>query len=398
MKANYPVEFMAALLSTEIGNTDKIVSNVSECRRTGITVLPPNVNKSGLEFTVEVMPDGSEAVRFGLGAVKNVGEGAARAVVAARTRLGSAGFGSLDGFCREVDWSIVGKKAVECLAKCGALDDFGDRAAICARLESAIAAAQQHQKAVARGQMDLFGNGLAPVVSAAPARVEGPAGNPREILSWEKELLGFYLSSHPLQSVLGKGIGRGLATIIDLSTARQPGDKVRLVGMVVSVRRISTRNDRTMAIIEFEDLTGSIELVAFPDTYEQFAEHWEPDRILEVTAKLDKRGEQLQLICESATTELSAIVALPAPSRTVHLTVPASDDIWNDIRLMQSIDEILNRFEGDDQVVIHLGNHLKPTALKSRKHRIEWSRNLEAALRDILSTETIRVEEPAQAS
>lgn len=398
MKANYPVEFMAALLSTEIGNTDKIVSNVSECRRSGIAVLPPNVNKSGLEFTVEAMPDGSEAVRFGLGAVKNVGEGAARAVVAARERSGPDGFGSLDGFCREVDWSVVGKKAVECLAKCGALDDFGNRTAICARLESAISAAQQHQKAIARGQMDLFGGSMSPASTASAARVEGPADNPREILGWEKELLGFYLSSHPLQSVLGQGVGRGLATIIDLSTNRQPGEKVRLIGMVVSVRRIATRNDRTMAIVEFEDLTGSIELVAFPDTYEQFQEHWEPDRIIEVTAKIDKRGEQLQLICESATTELSAIVAIPALRRTVHLTVPASEDVWNDIRLMQQIDSILNRFEGDDQVVIHLGNHLKPAALKSRKHRIEWSRNLEEALRGILATETIRVEEPARAS
>jgi DNA polymerase-3 subunit alpha len=293
----------------------------------------------------------------------------------------------------------VGKKAVECLAKCGALDDFGDRAAICARLESSITAAQQHQKALARGQMDLFGGVMAPAPSApALGPRTGPKPNPREILAWEKELLGFYLSSHPLQSVFDAGMSNGLTTVIALSTTRQAGDRVRMVGMVVSVRRVNTRKDRTMAIIDFEDLTGNIELVAFPETFEQFAELWEPDQIIEIFAKLDKRGEQLQLICESGSKEITAIVATPAPVRTVHLTMPSSDDVWSDIRLMQQIDAILNRFEGEDQVVIHLGDVAKPVSLKSRKHRIEWSRGLEEALREILENEKIRVEEPLLAS
>ena len=399
MKANFPVEFMAAVLSTEIGNTDKIVSNIAECRRSGIAVLPPNVNKSDLEFSVEGREDGSEVVRFGLGAIKNVGEGAARAIVAARKRMGEAGFSDLDDFCREIDWALVAKKAVECLARCGALDDFGDRGAVCARLESAITSAQQHQRAIARGQMNLFGGAMMPAAATPGAGTAvGPIANSREILAWEKELLGFYLSSHPLQSVFDVGQAQGLTTVIDLSTARQPGDRVRMVGMVVSVRRVTTRKDQTMAIIDFEDLTGSIELVAFPETYEQHADLWEPDRIIQIAAKLDKRGEQLQLICESGSTEITAIKAPPPPFRTVHLTMPASDDVWSDIRLMQQIDSILDRFEGDDQVVIHLGNRAKPIALKSRKHKIEWSRGLEEALKAVLEREKIRIEEPLLAS
>lgn len=398
MKANYPVEFMAALLSTEIGNTEKIVSNVNECRRTGITVLPPNVNKSKVEFSVEIDGDGREAVRFGLGAVKNVGDGAARTVVATAERMGSAGFTGLDEFCREIDWSQVNKKAADCLAKSGALDDFGDRAAVCAQLEASIAAAQHHQRARARGQIDLFaGTMAAPTVGPSRLTSDSPV-NTRELLAWEKEYLGLYLSAHPLQAVFALGRPQGIAQIGDLGEKRQPGDRVRMIGMIVAARRITTRQNRTMAVVELEDMTGSMELVAFPDIYDQYSEVLEPDRIVEVVAKLDKRGDQLQLICESASIELSAIVAPPSPARTVHLTIPSSEDVWHDIRLMQKIDAILDRFEGDDRVVIHLGGVAGPISLQSRKHRIEWSRNLEAALRGVMATETIEVEEPRKAS
>jgi DNA polymerase-3 subunit alpha len=398
MKANYPVEFMAAVLTTEIGNSDKIVSNVNECRRTGITVLPPNVNKSKVEFSVENDSEGREAVRFGLGAVKNVGEGAARAIVAAAERVGSNGFASLDDFCNELDWTQVNKKAVECLANCGALDDFGDREAVCQALEASISAAQQQQKAMARGQIGLFGE-LTPASAAGPKRLSSnQPPNSRERLSWEKELLGLYLSSHPLQDVFAGGRAQGIVSIVDLGEARQPGDRVRLIGMIASVRRITTRQNRTMAVIDFEDLTGNIELVVFPDAFDQFSELLEADRIVEATAKLDKRGDQLQLVCESISAEITAIVAPPAPTRTVHLTIPSSEDVWHDIRLMQQIDAILDRFDGQDQVVIHLGETRKQVALKSRKHRIEWSRGLEDALRDVLELEKIKVEEPRIAS
>ena len=272
LKANFPVEFMAAALSTDIGASDKIVFNIAECRRAKIPVLPPDVNASDHDFGVEDLGDGGTAVRFGLGAVKNAGEAAVRALVAARAELPGGRFADLESFCDAVDWSVVNKRTVECLARCGALDGFGPRSAVLAALDNAIAAGQRRQKASARGQIGLFDLG-----GAAPAAASGPVGLPevpplprKDLLTWEKELLGLYLSDHPLNDVFGDGVPSGLAQIVELPQ-RTPGEKVKVVGMIAGIRRITTKTNRTMAIIDLEDLTGNIELVAFPECYESHA-------------------------------------------------------------------------------------------------------------------------------
>ncbi|HET7092187.1 MAG TPA: OB-fold nucleic acid binding domain-containing protein, partial [Thermomicrobiales bacterium] len=309
LKANHPVEFMAALLTSEIGNTDKIVFNAAECRRCGIPLLPPSVNRSDHVFTVE--RDGERpAIRYGLGAVKNAGAGAVRSIVETRNEQNGGAFRSLDDFCEAVDWSSMNRRVVESLAKCGALDCFGPRSAVLAALDAAIASGQRRQKASARGQIGLFDLGGGASADSAEARPlpDAPPLPPREMLAWEKELLGLYMSDHPLNAVLGAvdaGRGNGFAQIVDLEE-RPPGQMVRLIAMIVSVRRIATKTNRTMAIVELEDLTGTIELVAFPDCYERHAELWNADAIIEVTGKVDRRGEAVQLICEQATCELSA--------------------------------------------------------------------------------------------
>src|SRR5918998_5175927 len=150
---------MAALLSSELGNTDRIVSLLAECRRAGITVLPPNINRSAVEFSVERTEEAASAVRFGLAAVKNVGVSAVRAIIERRTAEPSGRFPSLSAVCEAIDWSAVNRRALEALAKAGALDELGDRGGVLAALEGAIAAAQKRQRATARGQMGLFGAG-----------------------------------------------------------------------------------------------------------------------------------------------------------------------------------------------------------------------------------------------
>ena len=317
LKANHPVEFMAALLSSELGNTDKIVYNVAECRRTGIPVLPPCVNRSGHEFTVERNGE-RPAIRFGLGAVKNAGEGAVKALVRTRGEGGGA-FRSLDAFCEAVDWSSMNRRAVESLAKAGALDVFGSRSAVIAALDGAIARGQRRQKASSRGQIGLFDLGAAVEADDGPTRLPGVPDLPaRELLAWERELLGLYMSAHPLDEVLGPEFGKGVLSrytqIVDLAE-RAAGQQVSVVGMVKSVRRIATKTNRTMAVLEFEDLTGTVELVAFPDCYERHADMWEADAILEVAAKVDRRGEATQLVCERARGKPEPVgVAEPARS------------------------------------------------------------------------------------
>ncbi|HEU0113027.1 MAG TPA: OB-fold nucleic acid binding domain-containing protein, partial [Thermomicrobiales bacterium] len=210
-----------------------------------------------------------------------------------------------------------------------------------------------------------------------------------------------YMSDHPLNAVLGgaaPGPVNGFAQIVDLAD-RPSGQMARLIAMIVSVRRIATKTNRTMAIVELEDLTGTIELVAFPDCYERHAALWNDDAILEVTGKIDHRGEAVQLICEQAKTELSVRAAAPAPRGAVHIRLGASADVWADIRAMHDVDAVLRRFEGDDAVVLHVplgagGERV----LRSRSRRVEASAALARDLQALAGVIEARVAPPRAAA
>ncbi len=400
MKANHRVEFMAALMSTDTGNSDKIVFNAVECKKSSIEVLPPNINKSDWEFEVEETTPETFAVRFGLGAVKNAGEGAVRSIVTARRALPAKEFGNLDEFCDAIDWKVVNRRAVESLAKCGALDCLGPRSTILARLESAISAAQARQKASAKGQIGMFDamvGGPAVVLAPASHSVDVPEIPNSQLLTWERELLGLYLSDHPLSEIIGSGRITGNTLIVELPD-RTPGSKVKIVGMLAGIRRITTRTNRTMAIVDLEDLTGNIELVMFPDCYDQHIEVLEDGAILEVTAKLELRNEQLQLVCESATDRLTMAAAKPTSTRTVHVRLRTTENHWEDIRTMQEVVAILKRHEGDDEVQLHLPVGGSWVVLRSRSYRVDWNDVLAAELRRQLGSEHVRFEERKLAS
>jgi DNA polymerase-3 subunit alpha len=384
LKANYPVQFMAALMSTEIGNTEKTVFNVAECRRAGIPLLPPNVNQSGAEYTVEQF-EGREAIRFGLAAVKNVGMGAVESVIASRQEQPDGQFSSLEAFCDGVSWSDLNKRAMECLVKSGALDCFGERGAILESIEPLMAAAQQRQKAASRGQMDLFGaafGGAAPV--SMPAQlVRAQPVDSKDVLAWEKETLGLYLSAHPLTDITGKGVPDGYLQVGDVAD-RAPGSKANLIGMIVSIRRIATRNNRTMAVLELEDLTGTIEVVAFPDTWEQMSSSLVEDAVLAFTCKVDERGDARQLILESATGDLPVVRAAEPEQPPVEIAIDGDGDYWQVIGRMQDVDRVLERHDGSHPVDILLRVGGATHRLRSRKHLVEWSTSLERELNAIV--------------
>lgn len=379
LKARFPVQFMAALMSTEIGQTDKTVFNVTECRRAGIPLLPPCVNRSDAEFTVEDV-DGTLGIRFGLGAVRNVGMGAVESIIVSRQETADSRFSSLEGFCDAVNWGSVNKRGVEGLLKAGALDCFGERAAVIASIESLIGAAQQRQKASARGQMDLFGALTAEAAPGASTQLADVApADGKQLLAWEKEFLGLYLTSHPLMELTGQGAPNGYSQVADME-GKSPGAKVRLLGMVTSIRRITTRSNRTMAVMEVEDLTGTIEVVAFPDAYEAHTEVIREDVILDFQAKIDERGERLQLILDTLTSDLPETVAPVAPQPTVEISLRSSDDLWQDIRLMQEIDAVLQRHEGTLPVRIGLWIGDEVHVFASRSRQVEWSGDLETEI------------------
>ena len=396
LKANYPVEFMAGLLSSEQGNTDKVVTFANECRRNGIPLLPPDINQSEVDFTVESLPEGRSGVRWGLAAVKNAGDGAVEAVVKARQAQPGGRFAHLEALCEGIDWASVNRRVVESLGRAGALDGFGPRGSVLAALETCIASGQRRQKAAARGQMGLFG-GADPEAATTATPLPTVDVPQKQLLTWEKELLGLYLSAHPLHDVLGSAATtppRGLSRITDVGE-KPAGQPVKLIAMVSSVRRITTRTNRTMAVAEIEDLSGSIEVVAFPDLFERCGEVLQPDAILEFGAKVDRRGESLQLVCESVSATLSALPVAPVARRRVHVSLAAADDPWVDIEMMQEVDDRIRQFEGDDDIVFHVAQRGGRTVrLRSRSRRVEWCPALEQVLLGLRGVQRVMAEEP----
>jgi DNA polymerase-3 subunit alpha len=373
---------MAALLSSELGNTDRIVSLMAECRRAGIAVLPPNINRSAVEFSVERNDDAASAVRFGLAAVKNVGVSAVRAIIESRAAEPSGRFPSLSAVCEAIDWSAVNRRALEALAKAGALDELGDRGGVLAALEGAIAAAQKRQRATARGQMGLFGAGDDDARTDPPVLASAVA--PREILEWEKELLGTYMSDHPLSEILATALrseaGGNLCEIAQLE-ARSLGSNVRMIAMVANIRRIVTKTDRSMAVVVLEDLTGRVDLVLFPETFERHGESLREGAILDVRGRLERRGEALQIVCESLSADLPTASADVYEPETIVIRFRPGADSWTEIKAMQEVDAILKRHEGECSVIIEVPAIAGITSrLISRTRRSEWSLAMEQEL------------------
>ncbi|MEK6620727.1 MAG: DNA polymerase III subunit alpha, partial [Chloroflexota bacterium] len=289
LKANYTPEYMTAVLTSSMGDPERVAIAVAECRRLGIQVLPPDVSRSELDFTV----DQSE-IRFGLGAVKNVGEGAVENILEARAAGGP--FRSLEDLCSRIDLQRNNKRVLESLIRCGACDPFGPRLAQLDRLDAVLATAQREQRDRAIGQVGLFDLGGTSSLSSAP--VQGPEAPRRELLGWEKELLGIYLSDHPLQDLTAR---LGDVVTAYLAELREAGDDLVIVACVVtSARKHVTKNKQLMLFAQVEDLTGSAEVTVFPRTYEATHAVWNADEILLVLARVEQRDEAPQLLCEHA--------------------------------------------------------------------------------------------------
>jgi DNA polymerase III subunit alpha len=309
-KANYPVEWMAAVLTTEALDTTKVVSVIGECRRLGVPLLPPSVNHSKPRFSVESLgrrggvaatdpsSDPELGIRYGLAAVKNVGEGAVELLIEEREANGP--FQSLEELCRRVDLRTMNKRVIEALIKCGAMDEFGERAQLLAAVDQCIVAGQRDQKAMGAGQTSLFD--MADSASAPSMAVSLPNIAPATIdqrLAWEKESLGLYFSEHPFEQA-----ARWLSSRVSVDTSQVTpeiaGEMVTVAGIVTEARRIITKRNETMARVVVEDLHGSVEVIAFPKTYERTAEAWQEDAVVILQGKVDVRDEQVQILCETA--------------------------------------------------------------------------------------------------
>ena len=293
LKANYTVDYMTAVLTAVRDTAERVAAAIAECRRLGIEVRPPDIHRSELEFTVE-----GDAIRFGLLAVKNVGQGAIESIVAAR--LSGGPFRSLTDFCTRIDLRLVNRKVLECLARVGALNEFGHPAQILLGLDDAIGAAQATQRDRITGQTALFDLGAdsaGALERPLPATTEVPM---RERLGWEKELLGLYLSEHPMGEVAAE-VGRYVTAYSgDLRDESLDGQRLVVGGIVTGTRTIVTKSRSTMAVVTLEDLQGTIEVVVFPKLYETTRLTWVEGAILLVAGRIDHRGEEVSLLADLA--------------------------------------------------------------------------------------------------
>jgi DNA polymerase-3 subunit alpha len=287
LKAHYPVEFMAALLTCDMDSTDKVVKNISDCREQGIDVLPPDINTSGLSFTVV-----GTSMRFGMGAVKNVGAGAIEAILESRAE---GPFKDLYDFCERVDLRRVNKRVVESLIKCGAFDSTGaTRSSLMEGLEAASSYGQKIQEERASAQVSLFG-------TEEVTRGNGAGGmklptvaewHDKEKLAYEKEALGFLITGHPLDRYIDDIRRLASCDIINL-TEQTEGSEVRICGIVCGLKEIVTKKglgDR-MGFVTIEDLTGTVEVTVFSDVYATAVSLLKSDDPLLITGKMEK-GEK----------------------------------------------------------------------------------------------------------
>jgi DNA polymerase III subunit alpha len=311
LKAHYPVEFMAGLLSNEINNTEKISVFVGECKRMGISILPPDINKSGLKFIPEMWErpqrldnrdtkaaPAFNAIRYGLAAIKHVGESAMDAAISEREQRGD--FRSLEDFCSRLDSRVANRKMLESLIKAGAFDFLGrDRAELFACIDQSLSASAAMQRDRVAGQVSLFDEADAPTTSRK--RPITPWSE-HEKLSYEKELLGFYVSGHPLDAYVDLFAAKNYRIIASLSNLEDRAS-FKIAGALVQIdKKFTRREGKPFAVVWVEDLTGTLEVVLWNEIYMKVADALAPGRVVEIRGTLDKRDEAVRAIAENVTT------------------------------------------------------------------------------------------------
>jgi DNA polymerase-3 subunit alpha len=441
LKAHYPVEYLCALLEVEFDDSAKVPVFLSECRRLEIAVLPPDINMSGAKFTIEQNPANAHlpesdyrrwAIRVGMGAIKNVGLGAVEIMIAEREANGP--FKSLDDFCERVDLRHVNRRVLECMAKVGCFDDLvrpvvpvAPRETVLAVLDRMMGVSGQAHAAADVGQMsmfDMFGGGGGGSAGGGRSSVLRPLPDvgqviPKQRLMDEKELLGLYISEHPLQQVANE-VGKSITCFCGEISSEQVGQTIVIAGLVSGVRVITTKKGDRMAFAKLEDLQGEIEVVVFPRTYEEAQACLVQDKILLVRGKVESRNDSMSVLADEIREwEASALRPLgkgaetnghaPAPAGAngqsgngnghsaeppseepslldgvkhhVTITLTRTDDDGQDLTRLRRVMEALQGFQGEDRVsmrcVLNSGRtvHLNFPDLKT-----QWN----AELRDVL--------------
>jgi DNA polymerase-3 subunit alpha len=350
LKSHYPVEYETALLSVSQGDTDKIALYAADCRRMGISIEPPDVNVSGWDFTIEDCPDGSASIRFGLGAIKNVGHGPVDAILAARKEVP---FKDINNFTRRVDLRQVGKRALESLIRVGALDTFGSRPALLACMDHILSVSASHFRAAEMGQISLFGAHTGITEDIILPQTTSEIGQ-REILNWERDLIGLYVSDHPLNPVmdiLTENVTHFSGQLVEAANK----EKVRVAGLVTRIRPHLTKKGQSMGFATIEDVQGNIDLVIFPSVWDQYSEVIDFDNIILVDGKADTKGAEPKVLVDKITTELKAVTSIDSqPNWNEELSPPNGNKnkhlVGEEPFTGEEIDENLTEVTWDDGI------------------------------------------------
>ncbi|MEX0895686.1 MAG: DNA polymerase III subunit alpha [Patescibacteria group bacterium] len=387
LKANFAVEYMTALMSIESGshsaNRDmKVAVSIETCKKMGILILPPNINKSDSDFAIEKHKDSLNglAIRFGLNAIKHVGTAAIENIIEVRNDGGE--FTALTQFINGTDSRKVNKTTIECLIKVGAMDDFGTRASMLENLETIRQTASQ-LKSDTEGQDTLF-QGVSPSASAIQDTFpELPEYPKQELLSFEKQLLGLYLTDHPMAQALKTVTKRATKTIGELDISIHQNQTFLFGGVITSLRQTATKkNNSLMAFGKLEDNSGSIDFVVFPKIYKESGHLLSEDKVVLFKGKVDNRDEELQLIVEK--------ISVPDPAtEETEKQIEADHEIFiprhTNKETLQKMGALLKSHPGEESVVVLIPNGSQPQRMVL-PYGVRWDETVELEIAQLLES------------
>ncbi len=413
LKANYPLEYITAFLATHIGQQEKIATAVSECRRLGIKVLPPDINRSEADFSIDRAEDNTPAISFGLAAIKNVGFGAVESITAERSNGGK--YQSIEDLCCRAELGGVNKRVLESLIKAGAMDSLGDRGTLLHNAGRILSLAQREQRRRETGQatmFDLWGKTMpSPLPSLDMAAADVSI---REKLAWEKELLGVYLSEHPFSPFAQKAASEN-TTLCGQVDAEMEGQTVRVAGIVASLHNLFTRDGQPSLSTVLEDLDGRVGVMVWPRVYTSTKELLQEGKTLLVEGRVKVRGDRVQLNCDrvrrypleparsegvvpsqpdeaSPAAEETKADTAPAQRRRLVISISQTSDEAGDIAQLHRLIDTLRQFPGQDKVNLYVANDDKIFKLKLPNVSIDYCPELHKRLVELLGEDRVRLE------
>jgi DNA polymerase-3 subunit alpha len=389
LKANYPIEYMVALLDTYSDNMEKVRSAIAECRRLGIKVLPPDISKSHASFAIEKDDENNPAIRFGLASTKNVGFSPVEHILSGRDSEGD--FKSIEDFCYRTDLRNINKKVLESLIKVGAFDSLGSRKTLLESLNKIISLAQAKQREKESGQVSMFDvwgqSSPAPCIGYEEAEEEVST---KQKLIWERELLGVYFSQ-PLDFLARESSSPGTVSCGEINMD-MVDDTVTVTGMVVSVRQAHTKDNRPFIVASIEDLDASIEVIAWPRLYESTQGIWQEGNILTIKGLVKVRDGEVQLNCQEAMLLPVRQEVLKEPQRRhVMIDINQSSDAEKDIECLHKIMDILKSYPGQDRVSLAVVNEDEVTNLEIPETTVNYCPELARELSEIVGESNFRL-------